>query len=290
MQPTVLTKYSHLAPWLLVIFLYGCVALPSSETKETARQTGEPGSGETLITISTFYGWQILLSADGPRDMYHRGGPSNNYFLEKNGERDPQYAISGWFGPDTWTVLKQLNHQWYAISLNYDPTAMKIVKFGLHSRAKRYSISVTHTGAISELYIDKANNFLIWNQIDDGYHRFDFDTEKTTTISKPLSTEQKAELVQLDEIVTQYDDSDFESLVKEDGTLFYGNFTPIDISNKTSIDIELLYKLSKNYDYLFRWAVALNPKTPSDILRTLANDHSYDVAKAARNRLKSIPY
>ena len=270
-----------------LVTIGGCIALPASDTVVSNHISGEPNTGETLFEVRTTYGMQVLLSAEGSRRMVHGGSSSYAYYIDKNGERDDIEALSIWASDNPWTDIEMVNQQWYAFGLSFDANKIKVVKFNFMHPSTRYWIPVTHTGAVAEIYVSKNNNYLVWKEWKAGYYKFDFNSEHKQFIGPTLSADVLATVTRVKGSTRYFEESNFEAAAHDGDPHEYGG-NKADYFATTS-SVEELTKQSDSSDYVMRWAVAVNPNTPTHILEKLSNDLSYDVAMAARRRLQNHP-
>lgn len=162
---------------------------------------------------------------------------------------------------------------------------MHAVQFRFDGWSKRFSIYVSHAGAVVEVYIARSNDFLIYKMINDGYYRYDFTWGKITEIGVSLPPVVLNDVTRIPDIMARYEDIDFNAFV---ANLTSGERSMANPGYYATItDRNQLERGSRAIDYISRWAVAANPTTPSVILDRLADDSSYYVASEARKNLRA---
>jgi len=295
MQYVTIKPYKPVSLLCLSLLISGCLGYPITEKDQEIEIAGDllgtkSNPDEKIIKVVYAHGTKYVISPEGPRQFLN-GGHSVEYYLEKGATRTALPFLYVHQSEPQWDAIFNIDGHWIAINVNAHPDYIKVRKFSSHGAGQELHISAKPTDAISEVYIDKAGEILAWKQINNGLHQYSLRSQRAIKNGKTSSSTQLADFVKIPNITAKYEEKTFYEDYDSSETGYtstrrtYPGTSPLDIA-KSESESELR-EASRWSDYLFRWAVAVNPKTPEDVLRRLAEDSSYYVANEARKQLAS---
>lgn len=284
-----------LAIFPFVILLSSCIGYPISEKGIEYEITGDidglkSNHDEKILRVVTKHGTQWRLTPEGPiRRM--DGGESIDYYLSKNGSRRHLSILILPKEIAHWDRIINIANQWIAFSVNTDQEYFLIVQFNASGDSEEHSVKVYPAGTVSEMYIDKSAKYIVWKSMKEGYQQYNFESKTKKQIKGAISASEFDDLVKISNVSASYDDESFYVALSETRQFppaYNAWYYPLSDLVKTK-SIKALRTASKQEWYMYRWAVAVNPNTPPDIIQELTGDPSLYVAKDASKRASSIP-
>jgi len=271
------------------LLLAGCIGYPISEEVSEFEHSGDiagtkSNADEKIVGVGIAYGTQWVLSAEGPRRQVNRISSEYEYYLDKKGSRMPLPFLNIGNKQARWNVFANINNRWFAVNVDANTSQILVIQFDSHGDEISHDINVAHTGAISEMYLERETNYLVWKEINNGYHQYSLITREKSPYNKASSPVTDKSLIKMPGIEPGYDDIEFSDVVKP-----HGDRSRYSRAHKLfeTKSIKFLRQGSDSRYYQERWAVALNPNTPKGLLEKLSYDSSYYVANAAKKRLAS---
>lgn len=277
--------------------LLSCIGYPVSEKRSEFEISGhvdgvESSHDEKLIRIMVEHGTQYLLTPEGPiRRMQE--GQTVKYYLEKEGKRKPLIFLNSSDNDIPWNSIININKQWFAFNVNANQELIHIIQFNSAGSVKEHNIQAYHTGKIAEIYIDKSAKFIVWKQASSDYQQYSLMSKRKLKQPTLLSADL-SEYIEIGYIQPLYDNVSFYDVLKSDDVLYKSryavetarSYTPLLVTETDSV--KLLRHASIRKWYMYRWAVALNPIAPYDLIEKLTGDPSLYVAEEAKKRFETM--
>jgi len=281
---------------MIALSINGCLGYPVSEKSGDVDISGDINGlksnfDEKINKVIVKHGTQYILSPEGDR-RFMTGGESYEYYLVKGDSKTSLSFLNSSSIQPGWDAFLNLNGKWFAISAYADPEYFRVIKFTANGGNLEFQISAKPTDAISAMYIDINCTNIIWKQINDNYFQYSLEKRKMIRRHVDITPAQLEPYIKIPSIMAKYEEKTFfedynnDEIPYSNNRRTYSGISPLDISKTDSVT--KLREASGWRDYLFRWAVAINEKTPKDILEKLSHDTSYYVANEARKRLRSL--
>lgn len=288
-----ITTFNLVVLLSLSTILSGCIGIPVSEDGGDIEISGEidgvkSNPDEKVIAVRRIHGTRWVFTPEGTRQNM-TDGESLDYYLDKNGVR---IALLLTKNATQWDHFVNIHNQWFAFNMNADSHHFQVVQFDSFGNNEEHTIRAYPTGTITDMYFDKTTESLIWKQKGNGYQQYDLVRKTKKRINQSFSASDIERLVKIPNIKAAYDDIGFFDALKDDEVTDRSRRAVFEATSGYSLlqlaeteSVEWLRKASLEVWYMARWAVALNPNTPREIIEKLADDSSFYVANEARKRV-----
>lgn len=272
-----------LLPFLLLLNSCG-VSLPTSSRVGESSMSGyidgnKSNPDEKIVAVTSSSVWKFIgFAPHPPGNRIDRDSTSTQYFLEKQGER---IELDFLHQRNTYFVFN-IDNQWFSFDLDDDSMYFIIYQFDFDENYSKHKIPLPFKGGLDELYFGKTAKIIVWREVNMGYQEYNIKKQAITRHYFSPSKSVFDKLILISKGRSNIAELDFFKAVESE---VYSDKTIDPLTIVKSDSIELLDNASRSKNYLDRWAIALNPHTSKDMLKTLSKDDSYYVASAAHKRL-----